>query len=334
VQTYWSGEQFELPRTPESLPPLALQAWVTNDAAKQIVALAGQDLDALRRAATRRDFHPVALDLTASTEMTQTVRTIETANVIGLLPGTDPKLKDEYVVYTAHFDHLGKGEGEGDVIYNGALDNASGVAGLLSIAEAMTELPGGSKRSQVFVGIAAEEAGLLGSEYYATHPTLPPAQTVANINMDGLNTWGPTRDIVEIGKGKSELDQLAEIVAQRNDMVLEPDQFPEKGFFYRSDQFNLAKIGVPALYFDAGLDVIGKPEGYGQQKYEEYTAHDYHQPSDEIKPDWDWRGAQQFTRYLFEVGWLAANWEREFHWYENAEFRAARLESLKKAKMK
>ncbi len=333
VQTSWTGEQFELPRTAESLSALALKSWVHEKAGRTILAMADQDFDKLVAAATRRDFRPVALKLTASTDFTQRVRRIESPNVVGVLPGTDARLKDEYVVYTAHYDHLGiNPDIDGDGIHNGAADNAVGVAGLLAIAEAMAALPGGSKRSQVFAAVTAEESGLLGSLHYARHPVVPLAQTVANINMDGLNQWGPTRDIVQIGSGKSELDQVAELVARRSQMTLLPDQFPEKGFYYRSDQFSLAKVGVPALYFDAGLDVIGKPEGYGKQKADEYTANDYHQPSDEIKPEWDWNGHVQMARFVFDCGWLAANWEREFHWAPDSEFRAIREDSLRKAR--
>jgi len=333
VQSSWSTEQFELPRTPDAERPLPLKAWMTDEAAQKIFAQAGLSLDSLKQAATRRDFQPARLGLRASTRMKQTVRRIESANVIGVLPGRDAKLKDEYVIYTAHFDHLGVGQAvNGDAIYNGAADNAIGVAALLAIAEAMTGMPGGTKRSQVFAAVTAEEAGLLGSAHYARHPVIPPAQTVANINMDGLNQWGPTRDIVLVGSGKSELDAVAETVAQWNKMKLLPDQFPEKGFYYRSDQFSLAKIGVPALYFDNGLEVVGKPEGYGKQKFEEYTSNDYHSPSDEIKPDWDWSGAEQMAGFVFQCGWLAANWEREFDWAPTSEFRAIRLESLRKAK--
>jgi Zn-dependent M28 family amino/carboxypeptidase len=335
LQASGTGEQFDLPRGPDDLPPLGLKAWITETVARKILALAGQDFDALVAAAAARSFRPVPLELTASTNIHQGVRHIESPNVIGVLPGADPKLSDEYVIYTAHYDHLGMNPDiDGDGIFNGAADNAVGVAGLLGIAEAMVALPEGSKRTQVFAAVTAEEQGLLGSAYYARHPLVPPAQTVANINMDGLNQWGATRDIVLIGSGKSELDDLAQLVADRHQMKLLPDQFPEKGFFYRSDQFNLAKVGIPALYFDNGLDVLGQPPGYGKAKFEEYTAKDYHQPSDEIKPDWDWGGAVQMARYIFECGWLAANWEREFHWAPNAEFRAAREESLQKAKEK
>ncbi|MFQ5696027.1 MAG: M28 family peptidase, partial [Terriglobia bacterium] len=286
-------------------------------------------LASLQEAATRRDVHPVPLGLTVSTELTQTVRRIETPNVIGWLPGSHPQLKEQYVVYTAHYDHLGVGDPvNGDSIYNGAADNALGVAHLLGIAEAMTRLAEPPKRSQVFLAVAAEEAGLLGSEYYSQNPAFPPAQTTANINMDGLKTWGPTRDVALVGYGKSELDEVAETVARARELELKADQHPEQGYFYRSDQFNLAKIGIPALYFDSGLEVLGKPAGYGEEKEQEYTANDYHQPSDEIKPDWDWRGAVQMARFLFEIGWRLSNWKREFQWHEDAEFRAVRLESL------
>lgn len=335
VQSSWTTERFVLPRQAGDEPPLPLKAWVSQDAAKKILSMAGQDLAALQKAATSRDFKPVALGVRISTELEQKLRRLESPNVVGVLPGSDPKGKNEYVIYTAHHDHLGIGkEKDGDNIYNGALDNASGVAGLLAIAEAMTEAAKVTppKRSQVFLAVTAEEQGLLGSLYYARNPIFPPAQTVANINMDGLNTIGPTRDIVEVGSGKSELDAVAQSVARARGLTLKPDQFPEQGYFYRSDQFAFAKVGIPALYFDNGLEVIGKPEGYGKQKVEEYVANDYHQPSDEIKPDWDWRGAEQMTEYLFAVGWEVTNSGRWYEWSPTAEFRAAREASRKKAK--
>ncbi|MFQ5663696.1 MAG: M28 family metallopeptidase [Terriglobia bacterium] len=332
VQTSWSGEQFALPRSPGDVPPLALKAWVSESAAKKILAMAGQDLSALQEAAARRSFRPVELGLKVSTALPQELRRIESPNVIGVLPGSDARLKQQYVIYTAHYDHLGVGkEVNGDAIYNGAADNALGVAALLGIAEAMARLEEAPKRTQVFLAVTAEEYGLLGSAYYAQNPVFPPAQTVANINIDGLSRWGPTRDIVLIGKGKSELDEVAQLVARAMGLELRSDQFPEKGYFYRSDQFSFAKQGIPALYFDEGLEVIGQSAGYGKKKAEEWVATDYHQPSDEIKPDWDWRGAEQMARFLFQVGWRVANWERRFEWYENAEFRAVRLKSLRPA---
>ncbi|MCI0403784.1 MAG: M28 family metallopeptidase, partial [Acidobacteria bacterium] len=209
VQSSWTTERFVLPRQQGDEPPLGLKAWVSQEAAKKILSMAGQDLAALQMAATSRDFKPVALGVRVSTELEQKLRRLESPNVVGVLPGSDPKGKDEYVVYTAHHDHLGIGKPnkDGDNIYNGAADNASGVAGLLAIAEAMVEAAKATplKRSQVFLAVTAEEQGLLGSLYYARNPIFPPAQTVANINMDGLNTIGPTRDIIQVGNGKSEL---------------------------------------------------------------------------------------------------------------------------------
>ncbi len=336
VQSSWTTERFDLPRQAGDEPPLNLKAWVSQTAAEKILALAKLQLSELQKAAATRDFRPVALGVKVSTELEQKLRRLESPNVIGLLPGHDPKGKDEYVIYTAHHDHLGIGQPnkDGDNIYNGAADNALGVAGLLAIAEGMVEAAKVTppRRSQVFLAVTAEEQGLLGSLYYARNPVFPPAQTVANINMDGLNIIGPTRDMVEVGSGKSELDAVAKSVARERGLELKPDQFPEKGFFYRSDQFNFAKVGIPALYFDNGLDVIGQPPGYGKQKAEEYTERDYHQPSDEIKPDWDWRGAEQMAEYLFAVGWRITNATRWYEWNPTAEFRAAREASRQKAK--
>ncbi len=336
VQSSWTTERFVLPRQQGDEPPLGLKAWVSQEAAKKILSMAGQDLAALQMAATSRDFKPVALGVRVSTELEQKLRRLESPNVVGVLPGSDPKGKDEYVVYTAHHDHLGIGKPnkDGDNIYNGAADNASGVAGLLAIAEAMVEAAKATplKRSQVFLAVTAEEQGLLGSLYYARNPIFPPAQTVANINMDGLNTVGPTRDIIQVGNGKSELDTVAQSVARARGLALKPDQFPQQGYFYRSDQFSFAQVGIPALYFDNGLEVIGKPEGYGKQKADEYVANHYHQPSDEIKPDWDWRGAEQMTEYIFACGWEVTNSGRWYEWSPTAEFRAAREASRKQTK--
>ncbi|HXE75906.1 MAG TPA: M28 family peptidase [Candidatus Xenobia bacterium] len=336
VQSSWTTERFDLPRQPGDEPPLNLKGWVSQPVAEKILGLAKLELSELQTMAATRDFKPVALGVRVSTELEQKLRRLESPNVIGLLPGRDPKGKEEYVIYTAHHDHLGIGQPDkdGDNIYNGAADNAIGVAGLLAIAEAMVEASKTQppRRSQVFLAVTAEEQGLLGALYYARNPVFPPAQTVANINMDGLNIIGPTTDIVQVGNGKSELDAVAQSVARERGLTLKPDQFPEKGFFYRSDQFAFAKVGIPALYFDNGLDVIGKPPGYGKEKAEEYTARDYHQPSDEIRPDWDWRGAEQMAEYLFAIGWRVANATRWYEWNPTAEFRAAREASRKKTK--
>jgi len=330
VRSSWSGEQFSLERGPNSDPPLPLASWISKDAAEKILARAGKNLAELQQAAARRDFQPVPLGLRASTTLRQTVRRIVSPNVAGLLEGSDPELSKQYVVFTAHYDHLGIDPGiDGDGIYNGAFDNASGVAATLAIAEALVNAPQKPHRSVLFLMVTAEEQGLLGSAYYAQNPLLPLAQTAANINIDGINIIGPTRDIFVVGHGKSSLDAVVEAAAAAMNMSAIPDQHPEQGFFYRSDQFSLAKKGVPAVYLDNGLDVIGQPEGYGQQKFDEYNEKYYHQPSDEIRPDWNWNGALQHTRLLLEIGWRIAQADRLPEWNQGAEFKAARDASLK-----
>jgi Zn-dependent M28 family amino/carboxypeptidase len=315
----------------EGGPKLTIKSWVTDDAARRIAKLGGQDLDALRAAAQKRDFKPVPLGVRWSIPVTAEVKKKQTANVLGRLPGSDPRLAQEAVVYSAHHDHLGTREaktpGE-DVIYNGAADNASGVAALLSIARAMKALPRAPRRSVVFAAVAAEEQGLLGSKYFAAHPTLPPGRMAANINIDGLATWGRTRDLTMIGMGKSSLDDWITKLAAMQGRVVVPDQFPDRGYFYRSDQFPLAKIGVPAAYFDEGTEVLGKPAGYGKQKKEEFEAKDYHQPSDDLKPDWDLAGAVEDVRLWFYLGVKVANDAALPAWRPGDEFEAARKKAL------
>src|SRR5262249_42248832 len=214
------------------------------------------------------------------------LREVDAQNVIAKLEGSDPVFKDDYVVYSAHWDHLGKDEKlQGDQIFNGALDNASGVASLLELAEAFTRLATPPKRSVLFLSVTAEEKGLLGAKYYAEHPLYPLVRTVANINMDGINPWGRTKDLVVVGLGNSTLDDVLAEAAQTQARVLQPDAEPAKGFYYRSDHFEFAKLGVPAIYTNSGTDYVGKPAEYGRQKREEYTKKDYHKVSDEIKPD-------------------------------------------------
>jgi Zn-dependent M28 family amino/carboxypeptidase len=254
---------------------------------------------------------------------------VETANVLGLLPGRDPKLADEAVVYTAHHDHLGIGEAkDGDAIYNGALDNGAGMAQVLAIARAFTALPERPRRSVLFLFVAAEEQGLLGSEDYAAHPTFPPGKIAANINYDGGNIWGKTRDVTLIGMGKSSLDRVAQAVAAAQGRKLEPDQFPDKGYFYRSDQFNFAKIGVPALYFDTGTDFVGRPAGWGRKTLDAWTEVHYHQPSDEVTADWNFEGMIQDARLGFFAGLLITEADKLPAWNPGDEFEAARLKAL------
>ena len=236
------------------------------------------------------------------------------------------------VVYTAHHDHLGmapEGEGaEGDRIYNGALDNASGVAQVLAIARAATLLPEPPRRTLLFLFVGAEEQGLLGSKYFAEHPTVAPGKIAANINFDGGNIWGETRDVTLIGQGKSDLDEVASAVAALQGRTVEGDQVPDKGYYYRSDQFSFAKIGVPALYFDVGTDFVGKPAGLAEEQVEAWTEEHYHQPSDELVADWNFAGMVQDARLGFYAGLVIADRDAMPAWLPGDEFEAARKAAL------
>jgi hypothetical protein len=333
VQSSWSRERFELPY--EGEPRVEIKGWFTEDASKKLASLGGQDLDRLRQAALQRDFRPVPLGVETSMRIENVVQTKESGNVIGKLPGSDPRLAAEAVVYTAHHDHLGMKSdtkpGE-DAIYNGALDNASGVAAMLAIARAFAELPKAPRRSVYFASVTAEEQGLLGSEYLAKHPPLPAGRLAANINIDGVNIFGRTRDMTMVGYGKSSLDPIIVALAKMQGRVVKPDQFPDRGFFYRSDQFNLAKVGVPAAYFDSGTDVIGKPAGWGTKKIEEWEDRDYHQPSDELSSEWDLSGAVEDVRLDFWLGTKVAGAERMPEWNKGDEFEAARKKALAEAR--
>jgi Zn-dependent M28 family amino/carboxypeptidase len=320
------GERFNLVAEDRNMGRSAIQGWFSLEATRELFKMAGQDFDALKQQALTRDFRPVPLDLRASMALSQTMRTLESQNVIGKLEGSDPHLRDEYVVFTAHWDHLGR---DGDQIFNGALDNASGVASVIEIARAFTQIEPQPKRSILFLMVTAEEQGLLGSEHYATRPLYPLEKTLANINVDGVNQWGRTSDLTVIGMGASDLDDYLREAAAEQDRVLRPDPESEKGFYYRSDHFNFAKVGVPALYIDSGVEYIGKPESYGQEKRDEYTSRDYHSPSDTIKPDWDLTGAAEDARLLLAVGYRVANADRFPEWKAGNEFKARRDEMMK-----
>jgi Zn-dependent M28 family amino/carboxypeptidase len=319
------NERFDLVTPDKNMGRAAIEGWVSLDAAKQILKLAGQDFDALKKQALTREFRPVPLGLQASLGLKNSMRTIQSRNVLARLEGSDPRLRDEWVVYTAHWDHLGKGAAvKGDNIYNGALDNASGVAAVLEIARAFTSVEPKPKRSILFLMVGAEEQGLLGSQHYAENPVYPLAKTLASINVDGVNQWGRTSDITVIGLGASELDDYMRDAAAGQKRVLRPDPESEKGFYYRSDHFNFAKQGVPSLYTDTGIDFVGKPPEYSQQKRDEYTNNDYHAPSDQIKPDWDLTGAIDDTQLWFVVGYQVANAAKFPEWKPGNEFKATR----------
>jgi Zn-dependent M28 family amino/carboxypeptidase len=327
VQSSWSGERFSLADVRE--PQLKMSGWMTEDATRRLVSLSGKDLDVLRKSAESRKFRPVPLGIVLSDTIVNSIRYLETANVLGLLRGSDPAKQQEVVVYTAHHDHLGIGTPiRGDSIYNGALDNASGVSLILAVAKSFAEVAPRPKRSVLFAAVGGEEAGLLGSEYYVTHSTFPLSSIVADINVDEANMLGPTRDIQMIGKGRSTLDGIVEGVAKEMGMVVMPDQTPEQGFFYRSDQFSFAKAGVPVAYFDAGVDVVGKPPAWGEEQHKKFNAEDYHQPSDEIKQWWNYRGAVQQAEFTFLLGVRLANATGIPQWNRGDEFEAARKRSL------
>jgi Zn-dependent M28 family amino/carboxypeptidase len=330
VQTSWTGEQFELPATGGE-PRLQVKAWTTEEATKRLLKLAGRDLETLRAAAQKRDFRPVPLGVKVSTRFTNQVRRRPTANVLALLPGSDAKLSRQVVLYTAHHDHLGMKEdpkpGE-DAIYNGAVDNASGVAALLAVARAFTQLPKAPRRSILFAAVAAEEQGLLGSQYLAEHLPMPAGRIAANVNIDGANILGRTRDITVIGLGKSSLDGVITALAKGQGRVVKADQLSDRGFFYRSDQFNFAKLGIPAAYFGSGMDFVGRPEGWGKQQREVWESKHYHQPSDELRPDWDLSGAVEDVRLAFLVGAHVARTPELPRWNKGDEFEAPRLKSL------
>jgi Zn-dependent M28 family amino/carboxypeptidase len=328
VQSSWGGEQFELPA--ESEPRVQLRAWATEDAARRLFKAGGQDLDKLVAAARKSSFKPVSLGLRTSMKVENKVSRVSTANVAGVLPGSDPKLKDEVVVYTAHHDHLGIGapDATGDKIYNGAEDNAAGCAQVLAIARAMAALPQRPRRSMLVLFVAAEEQGLLGSRYYSLHPTIPAGRIAANINYDGGNSQGRTRDLTVIGHGKSSLDGIARTIVEKQGRRLVPDQFPDRGFYYRSDQFSLAKIGVPALYFDNGTDYIGKPPGWGAEQQAEWEQHRYHQPSDEFDDAWVFDGMIEDATVGFLAGHAVAQADAMPTWTPGDEFEAARKKAI------
>lgn len=327
VQTSWSGENSRLPDASDDA--VAVQAWLTEPAARRVVALAGNDLDQLSAAAKARGFAPVPLGVRTSLQLKATVRRYETANVLGVLPGRDPIDRNSAVILSAHHDHLGAVEKDGKrVIYNGAVDNAAGVAQLLALVRAFTALPEAPRRSLVFAAVGAEEQGLLGSMYYAQHPTFPAGRIVANINFDGGNIWGRTKDIAGIGFGKSTLDGYVAAAAAAQERTYLDEAFPERGGFYRSDQFNFAKIGVPALFLCPGIDFVGRPEGWGKAQSEAWIAQHYHQPSDDFDPNWNLEGMVEDARLAFAAAYMVADSVETPVWNPGDEFAAIRERSL------
>jgi Zn-dependent M28 family amino/carboxypeptidase len=321
-----TGEKFDLVTPDKNMGRAAIEGWITLDQAKKLMQLAGQDFDVLKKRAATREFKPVPLGVTASIAIHNTLRTITSANVVARLEGADPALKNEYVVYTAHWDHFGK-TAEG--IFHGARDNASGTAALVEMARALTKASPPPKRSILFVSVTAEEQGLLGSQYYTVTPIYPLAKTVAEINMDEINVNGRTKDLTLIGYGASDLDDYARIAAGEQGRTVHADAEPEKGYYYRSDHFNFAKQGVPALNPDSGVEFVGKPAEYGQKVRDNWTEHIYHTPKDVITPEWDLSGAKEDLKVLLAVGYRVAQAEKFPEWKPGNEFRATRQAMLK-----
>jgi Zn-dependent M28 family amino/carboxypeptidase len=326
VRNTWTGPQFWAESADGNAGAPALEAWITEARARELLAMAGQDLDALQQAALQRGFRGKPLGVTASGGVRNLIRRATSPNVAGYLPGRDRP--DEYVIYMAHWDHLGKGLAlAGDTIYNGAADNATGVAGLLALAGAHRELLATPSRSVMFLAVTAEEAGLIGSEHYARHPLVPLEKTAAVINMDGMLPLGRAADIEVVGSGASDLEVLLAAAAERQDRVVRPDSRPEHGYFYRSDHFNFAKQGVPALYTKPGVALRDRPAGTGGAMSEEYYRERYHKQADDYDPSWDVSGSIEDLRLLFEVGLQVAASPGWPEWFEGSEFRAKREES-------
>jgi Zn-dependent M28 family amino/carboxypeptidase len=330
VKGSWSGEQFTLVQKDKGMSTITIEAWITRDRAVQLFKMAGKDFDEMKKAAVSRDFRPVDLGVKGTLSLKIKDRVITSNNVVAKLEGGDPEGKNEFVLYTAHWDHLGMRETpQGKEIFHGAVDNASGVASLIEIAKAFTQLPVPPRRSVVFISVTGEEKGLLGSLYYATHPIYPLKKTAAVINMDGMNVLGKTKDSVIIGYGQSNLDDLVKKYAAEQGRVVKPDATPEHGSYYRSDHFSFAKVGVPALDPKSGVDFVGRPAGWGLEQQKAYTAKQYHKPADTFNPAWDLSGAIQDMQLYFEIGRDVANSSAWPEWSAKSEFRAKRVATMK-----
>ncbi len=324
------NEQFDLIASDNNMSRAAIEGWIPLEQAQALFKMAGLDYDAAKKQALTREFKPVPLGVKASITLHNKVRTIDSRNVVGRIEGGDPALKSEYVIYTAHWDHFGIGAPvNGDKVYHGARDNATGIGGMIEIGRAFAKMSPAPKRSILLLAVTAEEQGLLGSEYYATNPIYPLTKTLGVVNMDGLNVWGKTKDITVVGLGASDLDDYARQIASEQGRVIQADPKPENGGYYRSDHFPFAKQGVPAISSNGGIDYVGKPAGWGKQKSDAYTATDYHKPSDKIGPDWDMSGTVQDLQYFWLMGYRVAQAEKFPEWKPGNEFRATREAQLK-----
>jgi Zn-dependent M28 family amino/carboxypeptidase len=328
VQNSWSGPQLDTVAADGNASRAAIEGWITRSAGDALLRQNGLSYEQMLQAASRPGFKPIELAQRASGSLRNAIRRSSSPNVIARLPGS--KHPDEYVFYMAHWDHLGRAFGRsGDTIFNGALDNATGTAGLLTIAKAYSEMRQRPERSIVFLAVTLEESGLLGSAYYVANPVYPLNRTVAAFNMDAITWGGPTKDVTVVGYGASELEDYLLRAARRQDRVVMPEPTPENGFFFRSDHFNFAKVGVPALYIKLGVEDREKGAEWAKARNAEFTLKDYHKPSDEFRPGTDLRGGLEDITLLYDIGRTLANERRFPQWYRQSEFRAARDRSLK-----
>ena len=312
VRTSNGSWRFDIARTTDDTTPyLKFRSWITDDAAHRLMKLAGQDLDKLRALAATREFQPVKLGLKAQLNLKSELKRVAAPNVVGVLEGSDPKLRSEYIVYSAHWDHLGIGapNKNGDTIYNGALDNASGVACVLAIADTLARLPVAQRprRSSLFLFPTAEEQGLLGAEWYSTHPVVPLAKTAADVNLDSMNVLGVTRDFIPLGAERSSLKGVVDAVAHEKGLNVSSDARPEQGSFFRSDHFPFARVGVPSISLKEGNDFVGHTKEWGEEQFRAYNTAHYHQPSDEFRDSWDFRGMIQEAEIALAIGLRIAN---------------------------
>ncbi len=328
VVNSFKGENFVIDDGTPVVEYPEIASWISLDACRSLLAASGLDYEQLKRAAVSRAFRPIELPARVSFEIDNAWREVESRNVVGLLQGSDPVHGRETVVYSAHWDHFGWDPhlpgGKHEQIFHGALDNGTGVAGLLELARGFRALPAAPRRSVLFLATTAEERGLLGALYYARHPLRPIDGTVADLNMDGLSVYGATRDVELVSSGKSSLDGLVRAQARRMGLRVVDDSHPERGSFYRADHLEFARVGVPVAYLGAGREVIGKPAGYGERRRNEFIAHDYHQVTDVVKPYWDLSGARQELELLLRIGYQLAEGAPPPRWLPQAEFRRAR----------
>lgn len=330
VESSWTGPQAYAQRGQNAEPLTQMNGWITEDAARKMLKAAGQDLDALTKTAQAKGFKAVPLAMTAGTSFTSTFRSFKSHNIIGILPGSEAP--DEYVLHTAHWDHLGRctPAPDGDDICNGAVDNATGTAALVALAEAHAKA-GAPRRSLVFLAVTAEESGLLGAKYYAENPVYPLAQTVGGLNMDALQMAGPAKDVTAVGFGKSALDRFLDAALAADGRTVTPDPKPEAGYYYRSDHFAFAKLGVPMLYIDGGQDLIEGGRAAGEAVAKDYTDNRYHGPKDEFNDAWDWSGVMADLQLYYRLGRMMATSKSWPNWNEGDEFRGVRDESCKAA---